>query len=48
MLSQAGTAIGMFLFVPLGDKFERRRLILVLLAAAFVALVLMCTARNAI
>jgi predicted MFS family arabinose efflux permease len=48
MLSQAGTALGMFLFVPLGDKFERRSLILVLLAGAFVALVLMCTARNAI
>src|ERR1700689_3396953 len=30
MLSQAGTALGMFLFVPLGDKFERRSLILVL------------------
>src|SRR5258708_17934549 len=30
MLSQAGTAIGMFLFVPLGDKYERRSLILLL------------------
>src|SRR5215207_7014231 len=48
MLSQAGTAAGMFLFVPLGDKFERRGLILVLLLAAFVALVLMATAMNAI
>ena len=27
MLSQAGTALGMFLFVPLGDKYERRSLI---------------------
>src|SRR3982074_2061018 len=30
MLSQAGTALGMFLFVPLGDKYERRSLILLL------------------
>ena len=31
MLSQIGTAVGMFLFVPLGDKFERRSLISILL-----------------
>ncbi len=37
MLSQAGTATGMLLFVPLGDKFERRRLITILLLGAFVA-----------
>src|SRR5258707_6828416 len=30
MLSQAGTALGMFLFVPLRDKYERRSLILLL------------------
>src|ERR1700733_6276681 len=30
MLSQAGTALGMFLFVPLGDSYERRSLILLL------------------
>ena len=34
MLSQAGTATGMFLFVPLGDKYERRSLILTLLGGA--------------
>jgi predicted MFS family arabinose efflux permease len=48
MLSQAGTAVGMFLFVPLGDKFERRGLILALLLAAAVALGLVATAQNAI
>src|ERR1700730_9899098 len=36
MLSQAGTALGMFLFVPLGDKFERGSLILILVLGAFV------------
>lgn len=48
MLSQAGTALGMFLFVPLGDKFERRGLILTLISAAFVSLLLMATAQNVI
>src|SRR5215216_5391778 len=48
MLSQAGTAVGMFLFVPLGDKFERRSLILVLLMASCVALLLMAVAPNPI
>jgi len=48
MLSQAGTAVGMFLFVPLGDKFERRSLILTLLMGAFVSLLLVAFARNAI
>lgn len=46
MLSQAGTALGMFLFVPLGDKFERRGLVLTLLVGAFVALLLMAGAPN--
>ena len=36
MLSQVGTALGMLFFVPLGDKFERRSLILSLLAGVFV------------
>jgi predicted MFS family arabinose efflux permease len=48
MLSQAGTAVGMFLFVPLGDKYERRSLILVLVIGEFVALLLMATAPNAL
>jgi predicted MFS family arabinose efflux permease len=46
MLSQAGTAVGMALFVPLGDKFERRSLITVLLFGSFVALLAFCTAQN--
>ncbi len=48
MLSQAGTAMGMFLFVPLGDKYERRNLILLLVLGAFVSLLLMGTAQNAL
>jgi predicted MFS family arabinose efflux permease len=48
MLSQAGTAVGMFLFVPLGDKFDRRGLILILLVAASVALALMACAPSAL
>jgi len=47
MLSQAGTALGMFLFVPLGDKYERRSLILLLVMGEFVSLLLMATAPNA-
>jgi predicted MFS family arabinose efflux permease len=47
MLSQAGTALGMFLFVPLGDKYERRSLILILVLGAFVSLLLVGTAPNA-
>jgi len=46
MLSQAGTAVGMFLFVPLGDKFERRALITILMLGTFVSLVFLATARN--
>jgi predicted MFS family arabinose efflux permease len=48
MLSQAGTAIGMFLFVPLGDKYERRFLITMLLVGCFASLTLMATAQNVI
>lgn len=46
MLSQGGTAVGMFLFVPLGDKFERRRLIVTLMLGAFAALLLFAAAPN--
>jgi predicted MFS family arabinose efflux permease len=47
MVGQIGTALGMFLFVPLGDKFERRRLVTVLLLAATASLTLVALARNA-
>jgi len=46
MLSQAGTATGMFLFVPLGDKFERRSLITLLMLGAVAALLLFANAPN--
>jgi predicted MFS family arabinose efflux permease len=46
MVGQIGTAAGMFLFVPLGDKFERRSLISVLLLAAAGSLSLMALAAN--
>ncbi|HWB61491.1 MAG TPA: MFS transporter [Chthoniobacteraceae bacterium] len=46
MLSQAGTATGMALFVPLGDKFERRSLVTVLLLGAFVALLAFAISPN--
>lgn len=46
MLSQLGTALGMFLFVPLGDTKERRGLIVRLILAACVTLILLATARN--
>lgn len=46
MLSQAGTATGMLFFVPLGDKFERRGLVTVLLLGAFAGLLAFATAQN--
>jgi predicted MFS family arabinose efflux permease len=46
MLSQIGTATGMFLFVPLGDNHERRSLISMLLLASSVSLCAMAGARN--
>ncbi len=46
MLCQVGTATGMFLFVPLGDKFERRGLITLLLCAAALSLALVAVAQN--
>lgn len=46
MLSQVGTAMGMFLFVPLGDKFERRALITILMLGAVASLLLFAVAPN--
>jgi predicted MFS family arabinose efflux permease len=48
MTSQIGTAIGMLLFVPLGDARERRTLITVLLIASTVSLLLFAVAPNAL
>ncbi len=48
MLSQVGTAAGMFLFVPLGDKFERRSLITTLMMGAFAALLLFTVSPNVV
>jgi len=48
MLSQAGTAVGMLFFVPLGDMFDRRALVFVLILGDCFALVLMALAPNAI
>jgi predicted MFS family arabinose efflux permease len=47
MVGQIGVAFGMFLFVPLGDKFERRALICRLLIGAAAALTCVALARNA-
>ena len=47
MFSQAGTALGMLFFVPLGDMFERRSLVVLLILGDCLALVLMALAPNA-
>lgn len=44
--TQAGYAIGLFFMVPLGDKFERKKQILLTLLASVVALVLAATAQS--
>lgn len=46
MCTQIGYAVGMFMFVPLGDMHERRRIILILLAAVALSLVGVATAQN--
>ncbi|MDB4865841.1 MAG: transporter permease [Cohnella sp.] len=46
MLTQIGYAAGMFLFIPLGDIRERRKLITVLLLAVGLALIGVATAQN--
>lgn len=48
MLTQVGTAIGMLIFVPLGDSLDRRALLTALLLGACVALCGVATARNLI
>jgi predicted MFS family arabinose efflux permease len=48
MLTQVGTAIGILIFVPLGDSHDRRALLTTLLLGACVALCGVATARNLI
>ena len=48
MLTQVGTAIGMLIFVPLGDSRDRRALLTALLSGAAVALCGVATAQNLI
>lgn len=45
-LTQAGYALGLLLFVPLGDLFDRRRLLVALLAAAVLTLIGVALAPN--
>lgn len=42
-----GYALGLFFLVPLGDRFDRRRLILLQLGAVVASLLVMATAQNA-
>jgi predicted MFS family arabinose efflux permease len=46
MLTQVGTALGMLVFVPLGDSHDRRALLTALLSGACIALIGVATARN--
>ncbi|MEH7308283.1 MFS transporter [Neobacillus drentensis] len=46
MFTQIGYAVGMFLFVPLGDMKERRKLIALSLIAVTISLISVATARN--
>src|SRR5437868_1920053 len=46
MWTQAGVALGMLLFVPLGDMFPRRRLIAIMSAIAGLTAAMMAAAPN--
>lgn len=46
MVTQIGYALGMFLFVPMGDMKERRQLITILLLAVTLSLIGVATAQN--
>jgi predicted MFS family arabinose efflux permease len=46
MLTQIGYAVGLFLFIPLGDIQEKRRLITILLLAVGLALIGVATAQS--
>src|ERR1700688_4589299 len=46
MWTQAGTALGMFAFVPLGDMFPRRRLIVIMSGATTATASMMALAPN--
>jgi predicted MFS family arabinose efflux permease len=46
MWTQAGVALGMLLFVPLGDMFPRRKLIVIMSAAAGLTAAMMAAAPN--
>ncbi len=48
MLTQAGTALGLLIFVPLGDSHDRRALLTALLAGACLSLCGVATAQNLI
>jgi predicted MFS family arabinose efflux permease len=48
MLTQIGMGTGMLVFVPLGDKYERRRLIFLLLVAASIALAFTASSPNVV
>ena len=45
-LTQAGYAIGLFFMVPLGDKLERKRQILITTFASVIALIIAATAQS--
>jgi predicted MFS family arabinose efflux permease len=46
MLAQIGTGLGMLFFVPLGDKYERRTLIVLLMLAEAITMALAASARS--